>query len=60
MGKLRLQASVDRVYLDHAAATQVRPEVASAIAEAEAVAFANPSSAHAAGRTAKRILEDSR
>ena len=60
MGKLRLQASVDRVYLDHAAATPVRPEVASAIAEAEAVAFANPSSAHAAGRTAKRILEDSR
>jgi cysteine desulfurase len=49
-----------RVYLDHAAATPVRSEVTAAIVEAEAVAFANPSSPHAAGRLAKRILEESR
>ena len=38
----------------------MRSEVTAAIVEAEAVAFANPSSPHAAGRLAKRILEESR
>jgi cysteine desulfurase len=52
--------AIERVYLDHAAATPMRPEVAAAMAEAEGVAFANPSSPHAAGRLAKRRLEDSR
>lgn len=47
------------VYLDHAAATPLRPEAAEAMAEA-AAGFANPSSLHAAGRLARRILEDSR
>jgi cysteine desulfurase len=50
----------EQVYLDHAAATPLDPEVAVAMAEAARVAFANPSSPHAAGRAAKRILEDSR
>ncbi len=48
------------VYLDHAATTPVRAEVAEAMARAEADAWANPSSPHAAGRRAKRLLEDSR
>lgn len=48
------------VFLDHAAATPVRPEVAEAIARAGEEAWANPSSQHAAGRQAKRVLEDSR
>ena len=49
-----------RVYLDHAAATPLADAVAEAMREAEAAAFANPSSSHAAGRAAKRILEDAR
>jgi cysteine desulfurase len=49
-----------RVYLDHAAATPLCDEVAEAMREAAATAFANPSSPHAAGRAAKRILEDAR
>jgi cysteine desulfurase len=50
----------EQVYLDHAAATPLEPEVAAAMHEATAAAFANPSSPHAAGRAAKRILEDAR
>ena len=48
------------VYLDHAATTPVRPEVAQAMAAAQAEAWANPSSPHAAGRRAKRVLEECR
>jgi len=48
------------VYLDHAAATPLAPEVAAAMDMAAAEAFANPSSPHAAGRRAKRLLEDAR
>lgn len=53
-------ASPAFVYLDHAATTPVRPEVAEAMAAAQAEAWANPSSPHAAGRRAKRTLEESR
>jgi cysteine desulfurase len=48
------------VYLDHAATTPLRAEVAEAMARAQADAWANPSSPHAAGRRAKRLLEDCR
>ncbi|MFM1996748.1 MAG: Cysteine desulfurase [Planctomycetota bacterium] len=48
------------IYLDHAAATPLDPEVAAAIAAAQGAAFGNPSSQHAAGRAAKRLLEESR
>ena len=48
------------LYLDHAAATPMHPEVAAAIAEAQGVAHANPSSQHALGRAARRLLEDAR
>ena len=50
----------DSVYLDHAAATPLEPAVAAAMDEAAAIAYGNPSSPHAAGRAAKRILEDAR
>lgn len=48
------------IYLDHAAATPLLPDVAAAMAEVHAGGFANPSSPHAAGRTAKRLLEEAR
>ncbi len=46
-------------YLDHAATTPVRPEAADAYARALQVA-GNPSSLHAAGRAARRVLEEAR
>ena len=48
------------IYLDHAATTPLGPEAAEAMERAQADAFANPSSPHAAGRRAKQSLEDSR
>jgi cysteine desulfurase len=48
------------VYLDHAAATPLDPEVAAVVAETARAAYANPSSPHAAGRAAKRVLETAR
>ncbi len=53
-------AHASAVYLDHAATTTLRPEVAEAMARAQADAWGNPSSPHAAGRRAKRLLEDCR
>src|SRR5699024_7406677 len=46
-------------YLDHAATTPVRPQVAAAFAEA-AAGVGNPSSTHADGRRARRLLEEAR
>ncbi|MGC0249768.1 cysteine desulfurase family protein [Pseudactinotalea sp. Z1748] len=46
-------------YLDHAATTPVRPEVAQTYTEACAV-VGNPSSLHADGRRARRMLEEAR
>lgn len=40
------------IYLDHAATTPLRDEVVEAMARAQADAWANPSSPHAAGRVA--------
>jgi len=48
-----------RVYLDHAATTPVRPEALEALL-AEAAHVGNPSSAHAEGRRARKVLEDAR
>lgn len=48
------------IYLDHAAATPLRPEVERAMHEAARHAFANPSSPHALGRRARHLLEDAR
>jgi cysteine desulfurase len=48
------------IYLDHAATTPLRPEVAAAMEVAGREGFANPSSQHAAGRRARQLLEDAR
>jgi cysteine desulfurase len=48
------------IYLDHAATTPLRNEVREAIAAAETAGFANPSSPHALGRQARRLLDESR
>jgi cysteine desulfurase len=47
------------IYLDHNATTPVRPEVVSRIAEVLALP-GNPSSTHAAGRQARKVLDDAR
>ena len=49
----------DRIYLDHASTTPILPEAAAAIAEACA-AWANPSSAHAEGRSVRAAMEGAR
>ncbi len=46
-------------YLDHAATTPVFPHVAAAMA-AQRPVVGNPSSLHAAGRAARRVVEESR
>jgi cysteine desulfurase len=51
--------STDPVYLDHAATTPMRPEAIAAMAE-ELGHVGNPSSLHAAGRRARRVVEESR
>jgi len=46
-------------YLDHAATTPMRPEAITAMTE-ELARLGNPSSLHAAGRRARRVVEESR
>src|ERR1700729_3045699 len=46
-------------YLDHAATTPMRPEAIAALTE-ELARLGNPSSLHAAGRRARRVVEESR
>ena len=48
-----------RIYLDHAATTALRPEARTAMEEGFAL-WANPSSPHAEGRKARAALEDAR
>lgn len=50
----------DRIYLDHAATTPVRPEVREAMLPFLMEAFGNPSSGHAFGRAARAGLEAAR
>ena len=49
----------DRIYLDHAATTPLRPEAKAAMEEGFRL-WANPSSPHAEGRKARALLEDAR
>ncbi len=49
-----------RVYLDNAATTRVLPEVAEAMRRVLVERAGNPSSLHAAGREARKLLEDAR
>jgi cysteine desulfurase len=53
------QAVAERVYLDHAATSPLRPEARAAMEEGFAL-WANPSSPHADGRRARAALEDAR
>src|SRR6185436_17741920 len=55
---LRLRPQM--IYLDNAATTQVRPEVRAAMDPFLDRDYGNPSSLHAAGRRARRALEDAR
>ena len=49
----------ERIYLDHAATTPIRPQARAALEEGWRL-WANPSSPHAEGRKAKAALEDAR
>ncbi|MBU0669677.1 MAG: aminotransferase class V-fold PLP-dependent enzyme, partial [Alphaproteobacteria bacterium] len=49
----------ERIYLDHAATTPIRPQALAALEEGWRL-WANPSSPHAEGRKAKAALEDAR
>jgi cysteine desulfurase len=53
------QPSADPVYLDHAASTPMYAEAIEAMT-AQLAATGNPSSLHAAGRSARRVVEESR
>lgn len=53
-------ATADRVYLDHASTTPLRPEVMEAMARTLAETPGNPSSPHREGRTARSVLEGAR
>ena len=53
------QTGLERIYLDHAATTPLRPEAMAAMEEGFGL-WANPSSPHASGRKAKSALEDAR
>lgn len=53
-------ASPRRIYLDNAATTRPLAAVADAMADAALDAFGNPSSGHAFGPPAKRLLDDAR
>ncbi|MDJ0976951.1 MAG: aminotransferase class V-fold PLP-dependent enzyme [Erythrobacter sp.] len=50
---------MQRIYLDHAATSPLRPEAKAAMEEGFRI-WANPSSPHAEGRKAKAALEDAR
>jgi cysteine desulfurase len=50
----------DRIYLDHASTTPLRPEVWAAMEPYLAEAFGNPSSLHADGQRAKHALDTAR
>src|SRR5687767_10905568 len=50
----------DLIYLDYAATAPVLPEVAALMAEVLAMRLGNPSSNHASGRAALRIIDKAR
>src|SRR6187431_3388281 len=51
--------AVDGVYLDHAASTPMYAEAVAAMTE-QLTRLGNPSSLHASGRAARRVVEESR
>jgi cysteine desulfurase len=56
---LHAPADDDSVYLDHAASTPMHPEAVEAMAR-QLTHVGNPSSLHASGRAARRVVEESR
>nr|WP_267896437.1 cysteine desulfurase family protein [Tsuneonella amylolytica] len=58
-GEIAIVTGGNRIYLDHAATTPLRPEAREAM-EAGFALWANPSSPHAEGRKARAALEDAR
>lgn len=57
---LKSKSSMQKVYLDNAATTQVREEVITRMQQALALHYGNPSSTHSFGRTAKTVVEQAR
>ena len=55
-----LEQSFSRIYLDHASATPLCPEVLEAMMSYLSESFGNPSSIHSEGQMAKAVLEDAR
>lgn len=51
---------MERIYLDNAATTRVRPEVAEAVLPAMTEVYGNASSVHSFGREAKKAIERAR
>jgi cysteine desulfurase len=51
---------MERIYLDHNATTPLLPAAAAAMARCQAEVCGNPASQHAAGRRARRVLEEAR
>jgi len=51
---------VRSIYLDHNSTTPMLPDVVAAMAECMAAGYANPASQHAAGRAARKRLEQAR
>lgn len=51
---------MERIYLDHAATTQILPEVQGKMSIVLSNCCGNPSSLHSAGRAAREIVEESR
>jgi len=51
---------VEKIYLDHAATSPVLPQVAEKMMQVLTGHFGNPSSIHAFGREARRILDEAR
>lgn len=52
--------SEQNIFLDYNSTTPLDPEIAQAMASRQPEAWGNPSSVHAAGRLAKKVLEESR
>ena len=53
-------AGVTTTYLDHAATTPLRPEVAAAMAEGHSAPLGNPTGSHPPAQRARRLLEEAR
>lgn len=52
--------SMEKIYLDHAATTPIHSDVLEVMYEASKNVFGNPSSIHAFGREARRLLDEAR